>query len=156
MGIARQLTNPEVIRITPEGTAFTRAQDSEHDTESRFYNKKSDSRYGSTDLPVGVLYLGFSDTVAVAEVFQPPRDDTPVKHAKLEQCSLHQLVAVRDLKLIDLPMSANPSDLRLRDVVRASAPRSQMQQSLYRRPRTSISPEWRRPLPINRFRTIHR
>ena len=111
--------NPDVFRNQPEGTAFIRAQDSEHDAEPRFYNKKSDSRFGSPDLPVGVLYLGFSDTVAVAEVFQPPGDDTPVAYAKLEQSSLHQLVAVRELKLIDLPMLANLMGLKLRDVVRA-------------------------------------
>lgn len=32
-------TNPEVIRITPEGTAFARAQDSEHDAEPAFTTK---------------------------------------------------------------------------------------------------------------------
>lgn len=111
--------NPEVIRIVPVGTAFYRAQDSEHDDEPRFYNRKSNSRYGSPDLPVGLLYVGFSDTVAVAEVFQPPGDDAPVEYAKLEQCSMHQLVAVRDLKLIDLPMLANLMGLKLRDVVQA-------------------------------------
>lgn len=111
--------NPVVVRVMPEGTPFARAQDSEHDAEPRFYNKKSDSRFGSADLPVGVLYLGFSDTVAVAEVFQPQGDDTPVAYAMLQQCSLHQLVAVRDLRLIDLPMLANLTGLKLRDVIRA-------------------------------------
>lgn len=112
-------SSPVVVRIMPEGTLFARAQDSEHDAEPRFYNKQSDSRFGSADLPVGILYLGFSDTVAVAEVFQPLGDDTPVAYAKLQQSSLHQLVAVRDLRLIDLPMLANLAGLKLRDIVQA-------------------------------------
>lgn len=70
-------------------------------------------------------------------------------YAKLEQTSLHQLVVVRDLKLVDLPMLANLTGLKLRDVVQAKGQGSRGYDSTSAEP--GVHGMWRR----GRWTSVH-
>ncbi|ANC80205.1 hypothetical protein KKK_03990 [Pseudomonas putida B6-2] len=112
---------PELIRTIPAKTVLHRVQPSRHDDKPINYRKESDTRYAHPLHEVGVFYLGFSPEVAVVESFQPGQgvDDQAVPLSKLMESSIHRYVTVRELKLVDLPLLANRTGQKLRDIVQA-------------------------------------
>ncbi len=115
-------SHAEATHILPEGTKLYRCQPSRYDENPINYRANSDTRYADPDQKVGVYYLGLSKTVAVAESYQSGQgvDTQAVKLSTLEQSSLHELVTVRPLTLIDVgPLANRAKHLKLRHLVDA-------------------------------------
>ncbi|RRV46200.1 RES family NAD+ phosphorylase [Pseudomonas sp. p106] len=113
---------PELVRQIPVHTLLHRVQPSRYDANPINYRANSDTRYADPAKQVGVYYLGFSEEVAVAESFQPGQgvDDQQVRLSQLEQTSLHQLKAARNLSVVDVAALANrATHHKVRDIVQA-------------------------------------
>ncbi|MDX9668618.1 RES family NAD+ phosphorylase [Pseudomonas sp. P5_152] len=113
---------PELIREIAAGVILHRKQPSEHDDSPVYYNPDSDTRYSDSEKKVGVMYLGFSKEVALAESFQAGQgvDDQPVTLSALASSSLHQLRTARILYVVDVAGLANRmTHHKLRDIVQA-------------------------------------
>ncbi|MCA4962123.1 RES family NAD+ phosphorylase [Pseudomonas sp. Y24-6] len=113
---------PELVREIASDVILHRKQPSEHDDSPVYYNPDSDTRYSDPEKKVGVMYLGFSKEVALAESFQAGQgvDDQPVTLSALESSSLHQLKPARILNVVDVAGLANrATHHKLRDIVQA-------------------------------------
>lgn len=113
---------PELVREIAAGVILHRKQPSEHDANPVHYKPDSDTRYADPEQKVGVMYLGFSKEVALAESFQAGQgvDDQPVTLSALEMSSLHQLKTARILNVVDVAGLANrATHHKLRDIVQA-------------------------------------
>lgn len=113
---------PELFRQIPKETLLHRTQPSEYDANPIYYKPDSDTRYADPDQQTGVIYLGLSAEVAVAESFQPGQgvDDQAVSLSKLKQSSMHKLKAARDLNVVDVAALANrATHHKIRDLVQA-------------------------------------
>lgn len=113
--------HPEVMHTVPAAELQYRCQSRKYDHNPANYGY-SDSRYAHPDRTVGVLYLGFSKEVALAETFQPGQgsDNQAVAASKLEQSSLHRLETTRPLRVVDAGLLANKATHhRLQDLIQA-------------------------------------
>lgn len=113
--------HPKVVREIPGGTTLYRCQKSKHDREPRNYGH-TNSRYTPADTEEGVLYVGFSPEVALAESFQPGQggDSQALSLSDLQAQSLHRMESSRPLRVVDAVALANRAGYhKLRDLVQA-------------------------------------
>ncbi|MBD8577546.1 RES family NAD+ phosphorylase [Pseudomonas syringae] len=105
-----------------KGALTSRVQLTRHENPL-YYNGKADSnsRYAHIFRKVGVLYVARSPELAIAESFQHGQTGpgSPVLVSEIVERSLHQLEAVRPLKLVDIGLLLAGAGYKPRDVVQA-------------------------------------
>lgn len=119
--------NDDVYTILTKGSRVYRLQETKYD-EPRYYNDKSDNRYSDAKNEIATLYVAGSACAAVVECLQHGGSDEPDESDEsgcssittdfIEESSLFELEACRDLRLVDVGTLATLCGFSLSDIVR--------------------------------------
>lgn len=102
----------------PIKTHLYRAQDTHYDSPL-YYNPDSDTRYGDRQKQIGVCYLGGSPETAIAETLQYGKSGpgSPTLFTDIEEKSLHEVVTLTPLRLVDVVALAKRCNVPLSEMV---------------------------------------
>lgn len=105
-------------RSIGQATRLYRVQHASFDSPL-YYNRHSDTRYGDPQHIIGVCYVALSDIVAVAETLQHGRAGfaSPVLRSEIAALALHQMEAVRKIRVVDAGVLARNAGKRLKSIV---------------------------------------